>query len=85
MSNINGSMGTIKNGGDYGNWRECSPPENRTALFTVWFSKCGPLSSTLSTWGTLLMQLLRPHSVLLNQNSGDEDLKSVFDQMAKGF
>lgn len=34
-SNINGSMGTIKNGGDYGNWRECSPPESRTTLFSL--------------------------------------------------
>ena len=56
-----------------------SREEGCSSLLSSWFSKCGPLSSTLSTLGTLLMQLLRPHSVLLHQHSGDEDLKSVFD------
>ena len=62
-----------------------SREEGCSSLLSSWFSKCGPLSSTLSTLGTLLMQLVRSQPVLLNQNSPNENLKSVFDQMTQGF
>ena len=78
--------GTIRNGGDYGNWREHSHPEKRAALLSLVHSFQNVVSwvapSVPETWW---MQILRSNHVLPNKISDSGGLRSVFQQMCNRF